>query len=133
MFRGPVMTHRSDSLESVISRLEELRRSLTSHIIEGDAARILEDLSTRLSLLALVYTDYTEDLNGLARRLRLLSTFAQALHNQWRHIHSKRVFGRINYLDEHINSVIFELRNMVEEMRTKKVIRRIEVVRRIVF
>ncbi len=127
------MMHRTDSLESVISKLEELRKNLTSHIVGGDAASILEDLSTRLSLLALEYTSYAEDLNGLARRLKLLSTFAQALHNQWKHIHSRRVFGRINYLDEHLSTVIFELKNIVEEARTKKIIRRIGVVKRIVF
>ncbi len=127
------MMHRANTLESIISRLEELRKNLTNHIIEGDAAKILEDISTKLSLLALEYTSYAEDLNGLARRLKLLSTFAQALHNQWKHVHSRRVFGRINYLDEHISTVILELKNIVEEVRTKKIIRRIEVVRRIVF
>lgn len=127
------MVQRADTLESIISRLEELRKNLTNHVIEGDAAKILEDLSTRLLALALEYSNYAEDLNGLARRLKLLSTFAQALHNQWKHIHSRRVFGRINYLDEHISTVILELENIIEELRVKKTIRRIEVVRRIVF
>ena len=127
------MMRGSNSLESVISKLEELRKNLTSHIVEGNAASILEDLSTRLSLLALEYTGYAEDLNGLARRLKLLSTFAQALHNQWKHIHSRRVFGRIIYLDEHLSTVIFELKSIAEETRAKKIIRRIEVVKRVVF
>ena len=122
-----------NSLKNIISRLEELRRNLTSHIMEGDAANILEELSIRLSAIALDNSIYAEDLNGLARRLKLLSTLAHALHNQWRHIHSKRVFGRVNYLDEHLRNVIVELEDILEDIRVKKTIRRIEVVKRIVF
>ncbi len=123
----------ANSLKNIISRLEELRKNLTSHIMEGDAASILEELSTKLSVIALDNSMYAEDLNGLARRLKLLSTLAHALHNQWRHIHSKRVFGRVNYLDEHLRNVVMELESILEDIRVKKTIRRIEVVRRIVF
>ena len=127
------MEPRANNLEAIITRLEELRKSLVSHIVEGDASSILDELSSKLSILALEYTSYTEELIGLARRLKLLSTLAQALHNQWKHIHSRRVFGRVNYLDEHLGMVIFELRNIVEEVKSKKVIRRIDIIKRIVF
>lgn len=124
-----------EELNKTVNDVSRLRKNLTGYIISGEAHRVLVDIASRVEGLALAIPRHTELLLGLSRRLKLLSTLAQALHNQWKHVHSKRALGKVNYLDQHLGEIERTLREIHEMLRTGVVadVREIQVIRRIMF
>jgi len=122
------------TLRQILNDIERLRRELTGYIINGEAHRVIADIAVRIEELSLSIPTYSDVLSGLSRRLKLLSTLAQALHNQWKHVHSKRALGRVNYLDQHLSEVEGILRDLEEKIKSGSIDKtEIKVIRRIVF
>jgi len=122
------------TLRQILNDIERLRKELTGYIVNGDAHRVITDIAIRIEELSLGIPTYSDVLSGLSRRLKLLSTLAQALHNQWKHIRSKRALGRINYLDQHLGEVEGILRDLEERIKSGLIDKtEVKVIRRIVF
>lgn len=124
-----------DELKRTVNDISRLRKGLVGYIISGEAHRVIMDIASNIEELALVIPGYTELLLGLSRRLRLLSTLAQALHNQWKHVHSKRALGKANYLDQHLGEIERTLREIQETLRVGTIAEtgEVQVIRRIIF
>ena len=122
------------TLKQILNDIEKLRKELTGYIVNGEAHRVITDIAIRIEELSLSMPMYSDVLSGLSRRLKLLSTLAQALHNQWKHIHSKRALGRVNYLDQHLSEVEGILRDIEERIKSGLIDKtEVKVIRRIVF
>ncbi len=122
-----------DKLRKVIDSISRLRRELIAHLMSASADKVLEEASTEIEALALTTTMFYDELMGISRRLKLLATLAQALQNQWKHIHSRRVLGRANYLDQHLSEVERKLRDIEERFEKGYHVKEIQVIRRILY
>ncbi len=122
-----------DKLRKVIDSISRLRRELVAHLMSASADKVLEEASLEIESLALTTTMFYDELMGISRRLKLLATLAQALQNQWKHIHSKRILGRANYLDQHLSEVERKLRDIEERFEKGYYVREIQVIRRILY
>ncbi len=122
-----------DKLRKVIDSISRLRRELIAHLMSASVDKVLEEASVEIEALALTTTMFYDELMGISRRLKLLATLAQALQNQWKHIHSRRVLGRANYLDQHLSEVERKLRDIEERFEKGYHVREIQVIRRILY
>ena len=101
------------TVKKVVETLNKLRAELMRSIISGEASSILEKQSKIIEGVAVIKDD--DLLFNLAKKLHLLATFSQALYNQYKHIHSRRLYSRVNYIDRHLVEIIFYLQSYIGE------------------